>query len=200
VRSARGARQHMVRTLSTPARGMPGGAQPCPGRGGGNGAAFTPHALSVPTSRRLVCAPWRTHIEEVLLDGLPDGDVDAVPSKGAQVQAAGGRPDSLGPGCYGGLAQDGAKPGARRGGRGVKHIGRQARLGGLGSVVHINASLRVSAIASCRPAPADSCAQTHASQARRLGGSARVVSHVRGRHACWLGSEKELRLSGVGVA
>ena len=43
------------------------------------------------------------------------------------------------------------------------------------------------------------CTDACGSGPRRLSRSARVASCNRGRHACWLGSEKELRLSGVGV-
>jgi len=168
VRSARGASAHGPHIVHPCAQNA-GRSSATLGQDGGGRGGLVPRMLSLNRPAGGTCA-GRTHIKEVLLDRLPDDDVDAIPSKWAQVQAGGGGPDGLGPAGYGGLAQERAEPGARRGGRGVKHVGRQARRGYLESIVHIDASLRVSAIASCRPAPADGCAQTHAGQAR--GGSA----------------------------
>ncbi len=135
---------------------------------GGEGGACTPHALSEPASRRNVCGAH------------PHQRSPARPPDGRRCRRYTQQMGS-GPGWRWWSRQSGARrlwwprseraePGARRGGRGVKHVGRQARRGYLESIVHIDASLRVSAIASCRPAPADGCAQTHAGQAR--GGSA----------------------------
>ncbi len=181
--SARGARQHTVRTLSTPARGKPGGAQQL-----GWEARVSPCVLSL---WRQVGRSWggRTHVKEVLVDGLPDDDIDEVPSKWAQVQAASISPDALGPGCYGGLAQERAEPGARRGGRGVKHVGRQACLGGPKSVVHIDASLRVSATASSVRYWPTAVQRRVRAGPQRVSGPARVASCAWGRRACWLGKD-----------
>ncbi len=151
----------------------------------------TPHALFMAAG----CS-WgaRTYVKPVLLDRLPDGNVDEVPRKRAQVQAAGGGPDALGPGGYGGLAEERAEPGARRGGREIEDVGRQVCCRGLESVVHIDASLRISATASCRQALAALrrcmlCSDACEPGPQRVSGSARVASCVRGRRACWLGLE-----------